>query len=288
MVLHTLRRARPARRGIAAALLAFALVACSAGDEAPPPAPDQDPTVGVPPPITGGGSFSWTKPPGFDEQLAAAIAAQPSYAGGYGGQVPNPFPHLEGTTWFGGLQITRVDAVTLGEHFGRPSYRFFVDAGSLHSNGLRAEFTGAADHQYREGDTARYEFAVYFPAEYRNASWTEWNLFAQFHGPGFPAWGLHTAGGYLHMRAPDAEPNEYRIPMPAREAWHDVEWTIHWTPDSTRGWATLVLDGVEVFDYRGATMDATEPYYYPKFGAYLANNPYTQVTYSTPWTITRL
>jgi hypothetical protein len=219
--------------------------------------------------------------------LAAAIAQQPSFMDGYGGQVDNPFPQLPGTALFSGLQITRPDAVTLGLFFGRPSFRFYVDAQSRHSNGLRAEFTGAAEYKFVAGDTYRYEFSSYFSAEYRNSAWTEWNLFAQFHGPGFPAWGIKTSGGYLHMTPPGAAENEFRIPMPARETWHDFSWTVHWAKDST-GWATLSIDGTKVFDYRGPTMHDSEPYYYPKFGSYLANNPYTQVTYGTPWVVTRL
>jgi hypothetical protein len=218
--------------------------------------------------------------------LQTAISQQPSYMGGYGGQVANPFPQLDGTVRFSGMQITRPDAIILGNHFGRPSFRFYVDAQSRHSNGLRSEFTGAAEYQFEAGDTYNYRFSTFFPREYRNSSWEEWNLFAQFHGPGFPAWGLHTAGGYLHMKAPGAAANAYRIPMPPREQWHDFSWTIRWAPDAS-GYATLSIDGVPVFDYRGATMHAGEPYYYPKFGSYLANNPYTQITYSTPWIISR-
>jgi hypothetical protein len=232
-------------------------------------------------------TFSWTKPPDFDSMLQSAIQQQPSFMGGYGGQVTNPFPQLPGTVKFSGMQVTTTDAIILGNHFGRPSFRFYADATSKHSNGLRAEFTGGADYQFTPGQTFKYEFSSYFPSEYKNSSWTEWNMFAQFHGPGFPAWGLHTAGGYLHMAPPWAAANAYRIPMPARNRWHDFSWTIRWAHDGS-GYATLSLNGTVVFDYHGATMHSGEAYYYPKFGSYLANNPYTQVTYSTPWKITRL
>jgi hypothetical protein len=235
----------------------------------------------------GEGSFSWTKPASFDETLEAAIARQPAYMGGYGGQIENPFPQVPGTTKLSAMQITRPDAVVLDDHFGRWSFRFYVDAESKHSNGLRAEFTGGSDFEFRPGDTYRYEFGTYFTADYKNSSWTEWNLFAQFHGPGFGAWGIKTSGGYLSMTPPAAAANEYRIPMPSREEWHDFDWIVHWAHDSS-GWAKLYVDGALVFDYRGATMHADEPYYYPKFGSYLANNPYTQVTYSTPWAVTRM
>jgi hypothetical protein len=248
------------------------------------PDPTAEPTLPAPGPVVTP-AFSWTKPAGFDAALAAAIESQPSYMDGYGGTVANPFPQLPGTAKFPSMQLTRADAIQLGDWFGRPSFRFYVDADSRHSNGLRAEFTDGAQ-RFVAGDTFNYQFSSYFPSEYRNSSWTEWNLFAQFHGPGFPAWGLHTAGGYLHMIAPEADRQVFRAPMPSRDVWHDFDWTIHWTPDSS-GWATLRIDGVLVFDYRGATMHAGEPYYYPKFGSYLANNPYSQVTYSTPWVITR-
>jgi hypothetical protein len=242
------------------------------------PAPSQEATPYA--------AFSWTKPAGFDEALAAEIENQPAFMNGYGGQIPNPFPEVPGTTTFSDIQITRPDAITFGEFFGKQAFRFYADAKSRHSNGLRAEFTGRADFRFEEGDTYHYEFSTYFDEDYKNGSWQEWNLFAQFHGPGFPAWGLYTSGGYLHMRPPAASENEYRIPMPARGEWHHFSWTIHWSHGSS-GWATLELDGQPVFDYRGATMHAGEDYYYPKFGAYLANNPYTQVTYSTPWKVTR-
>jgi hypothetical protein len=241
--------------------------------------PEPEPVDAVP-----GAAWSWTKPADFDGALASAIAQQPSYMDGYGGQVANPFPQIPGTTRFSGIQVTRTDAIVLGNHFGRPSFRFYVDPQSRHSNGLRAEFI-AGELQYRAGDTYEYRFSSYFAPEYRNSAWTDWNLFAQFHGPGFPAWGLHTAGGYLHMQPPGVAANTYRITMPSRGRWHDFRWTIRWAKDST-GYATLDVDGVRVFEHRGATMHASEPYYYPKFGSYLANNAYTQVTYSTPWTIT--
>jgi hypothetical protein len=206
--------------------------------------------------------------------------------GGYGGAVPNPFPQLPGTTKFSSMQITRADAIQLGNYFGRPAFRFYVDANSRHSNGLRAEFTGGSDYQFKAGDTFEYRFSVYFAPDYKNTTWEQWNLFAQFHGPGFPAWGLHTAGGYLHMQPPSVAANTYRVPMPARGVWHDLRWTIRWSKDGT-GSATLAIDGATVFSHRGATMHASVDHYYPKFGAYLANNAYTQVAYQTPWTITR-
>lgn len=241
---------------------------------------------------TGGGTgtgsaFSWTKPSGFDATLQAAISQQPAFMGGYGGQVANPFPQMPGTTQFPAIQVTRPDAITLDQYFGRWAYRFYVDENSRHSNGLRAEFTGEGPYQYQAGDAARYEFSVYFDDAYKNSSWTDWNMFAQFHSPDFAAWGLHTAGGYLLMSPPGAGSDGMRIPMPARNQWHAFSWTIRWSPNSD-GRAILLIDGATAFDYTGPTMHAGEPYYYPKFGSYLANNPYTQVTYETPWLITRL
>jgi hypothetical protein len=268
--------ARAPRATAAACLVALAcLPACGGPLEEAPGAP------------TTGGTFAWTKPAGFDAALDSAIRSQPAYMGGYGGKVENPFPRLPGTSWFSGLQVTDVDAVALGEFFGRWCFRFHVDSTSLHSNGLRAEFTGGGDYRFEAGQSWNYRFGTYFPREYRNSSWTEWNLFAQFHGPGFGAWGLKTSGGYLHMIPPGAAADAHRVPMPAREQWHDFSWTVHWSPGSS-GWATLDVDGVRVFEHRGPTMHADEPYYYPKFGSYLANNPYTQVTYGTPWVVTRL
>jgi hypothetical protein len=286
------RRARRAAAAVTAALLVAACggnlepLAAQSGTVATPSAPA--PSTSSPSAGTGSdSSFSWTKPAGFDAMLQAAISAQPAFMGGYGGQIANPFPQLDGTAWFPGLQITRPDAVVLEDFEGRWSFRFYVDANSRHSNGLRAEFTGGGDYQYSAGDTYRYEFATYFGDDYQNSSWTDWNMFAQFHSPDFAAWGLHTAGGYLVMAPPGAAENEFRIPLPARNQWHDFSWTIHWAPDST-GRATLSIDGRPVFDHRGPTMHAGEPYYYPKFGSYLANNPYTQITHETPWAITRL
>jgi hypothetical protein len=256
-----------------------------AGDPALPEGAGVEAVAGQPSVEAASDASSWTKPAGFDAALADAIVEQPEFMGGYGGQVDNPFPQPRGTSRFSGIQVTRPDAITFGEFFGRQAFRFYVDAASRHSNGLRAEFTGGGDFRFEEGDTYNYEFETYFADDYKNESWTEWNLFAQFHGPGFPAWGLHTAGGYLHMKPPSASENEFRVEMPARGEWHHFSWTIHWSKGS-KGWATLEIDGEPVFDYRGATMHPSEDFYYPKFGAYLANNPYTQVTYSTPWTIT--
>lgn len=234
-----------------------------------------------------GSAFSWTKPSNFDAALQTAISQQPAFMGGYGGQVSNPFPQMPGTTQFPAIQVTRPDAITLDQYFGRWAYRFYVDENSHHSNGLRAEFTGEGPYQYQTGDAARYEFSVYFDDAYQNSSWTDWNMFAQFHSPDFPAWGLHTAGGYLMMSPPGVDSDSLRIPMPARGQWHAFSWTIRWSPNSD-GHATLLIDGQTAFDYSGPTMHPGEPYYYPKFGSYLANNPYTQITYETPWIITPL
>lgn len=231
-------------------------------------------------------AFSWTKPAGFDIALADAISSQPSFMGGVGGQIDNPFPQLPGTAWFPAIQITRPDAITFGEFFGRTAFRFYADAQSRHSNGLRAEFTGLNAYRFEDGDVYHYEFSTYFDQDYRNTAWNEWNLFAQFHSPGFPAWGLHTAGGDLHMKPPNVAENTYSVRMPARGQWHRFSWTIRWAHDSS-GYATLEIDGKPAFHHRGATMHAGESHYYPKFGAYLGNNAYTQVTYSTPWVITR-
>lgn len=262
----------------------------SGGNTAAPTAPGSPSTPASPatPPTSGSGtSFSWTKPAGWDAALQAAISSQPSFMGGYGGQIDNPFPQLGDTALFPGMQITRPDAIQLGEYFGRWAFRFYVDANSRHSNGLRAEFTGIGDYQYGEGDTVRCEWSTYFDEGYANSSWTDWNMFAQFHSLDFPAWGLHTAGGYLHMGPPGAAENQFRVQMPSRNTWHSFVWTIHWSSGSS-GSATLEMDGSKLFDYSGPTIHAGETTYYPKFGSYLANNPYTQVTFSTPWKITKL
>jgi hypothetical protein len=308
-----------ARRLAAAVAVGLFLSACGGGgasphdglpatpgaSEASPAAGVNDPVVAAPPPAAAvapqtpppsagvvtepvpspSPAFSWTKPAGFDSALADAISSQPSSAGGYRGQIDNPFPQLPGTTSFPGMQVTRPDAITLGDFFGRAAFRFSADAKSRHSNGLRAEFTGYDDFRFEDGDVFTYEFSTHFDEDYRNSAWNEWNLFAQFHGPGFGAWGLHTAGGNLHMKPPNVAENTYSVRMPARGEWHDFSWTIRWAHDSS-GYATLEIDGEPVFHHRGATMHAGESYYYPKFGVYLGNNAYTQVIYSTPWVIT--
>jgi hypothetical protein len=247
---------------------------------------DAAPTTAAEPAPSASPAFAWTKPAGFDIALADAISSQPSFMGGHGGQIDNPFPQLPGTARFPAIQVTRPDAITFGEFFGRAAFRFYADAQSRHSNGLRAEFTGLDDYRFEDGEVYHYEFSTYFDQDYRNTTWNEWNLFAQFHSPGFAAWGLHTAGGDLHMKPPNVAENTYSVRMPARGQWHRFSWTIRWAHDSS-GYATLEIDGKPTFHHRGATMHAGESNYYPKFGAYLGNNAYTQVTYSTPWVITR-
>jgi hypothetical protein len=229
----------------------------------------------------------WTPPPDFYTALQVQVEAQPPYMTGYGGQIANPFPD-NGATHFSTIQIARATAMHLDSYFGRCAFRFDVDGTTdmMQSNGYRAEFQGA-DQAYLRGETYEVRFSMYFASDYANSSWTDWNMIGQFHSPDFSAWGLHTAGGYLMMGPPGAPPDSLRVPMPSRNVWHDFVWTVHFASDST-GWAKLVVDGVTLIDFHGQTFHANEPSYYPKYGSYLAQNRYSQVTYNTGWQVTKL
>lgn len=172
--------------------------------------------------------------------------------------------------------------IQYGTWQGLPAYKIIVRPGEIWSNGNRAELKGYVI--FKNGTGMDASFKVWFPSDFRNPGG---NKFWQVHGD-FANWGWGFKhldwGGNTDMIYPDVLSNRGQFIPIERGRWIDFRVLIRFSTGED-GYANYYKDGILLWAYKGATMDAQG--WYMKQGLYRISPPYgmpdwVSTLYETP------